>query len=317
MKRVDAAQILSGQNNADGMTPCHCARRLFGLLLGAGPLIACFALGAREWPRIPDEGLLGLTLLTAGENASFQNPTWSPDGRFVAYDLASPAIGATRLSFPAEAEIYVMNLETGAVQQLTDNEMADVQPDWSPDGQHILFVRAEGVAGSPDQAALVLISPDGEGERVVLECRSICGLPAWSPDGRVIAFEMDLAIWTIRADGSDLRQVSGEEATAARDPTWSPEGDRLVYWGTVDVTPTSQAMRGELVVLDLATREEQIVGLGLDPVDPDWSPFGSSILYSNEAGAEEPWTAFVLDLQSGLPNRLISRDLEYDIFDAV
>jgi Tol biopolymer transport system component len=154
--------------------------------------------------------------------------------------------------------VFVLNLDTGRGQQLTDNEVADVQPNWSPDGQRIVFVRAERVTDLPDRASLMLISPNGGSERVVLECSSLCGLPAWSPDGQVIAFEMEAAIWTVRSDGSDLRKVSGEKVAEARDPTWSPDGHRVAYWASLDASDISRPKQGDLAAIDLTTGEETI-----------------------------------------------------------
>lgn len=296
----------------------HRAHRLFVLLLGAGPLLACFPFGAREWP--PPNSLKdvpGLTLLTPGENASFQNPTWSPDGRYLAYDLAFPPIGATRPSFPADAEIYVMDLETGSRRQLTDNNVADVDPDWSPDGERVVFVRAAEDSGYPPSLQLVLIPAEGSREQILIECPSPCVRPKWSPDGELLAFAMEEAIWTIRRDGSDLRQVSGEKVTAATYPDWSPDGSRLVYWATLEATSVAKALRGNLAVLDLTTGEETIVFSGVSPLNPDWSPVGSSILFSDQPAPQKEWTLFTLDLEAGVAQRLIPLDLEYGLFDAV
>jgi len=296
----------------------HPSCRLLVLLLGAGFLFACFPLGAREWPPpIPQEDVPGLTLLTPGENASFQNPTWSPDGSTLAFDLASPLIGTTRDAFPADAEIYVLDLETLTRQQITDNDLADVRPDWSPSGDQIVFVRSAENSGPP-RIQLMVMAADGGSEQILLECPSLCLDPRWSPDGELVAFGMDDGIWTIRRDGSDLRQASGRKTGAARIPAWSPDGQRLVYWASQEATSASQASGGDLAVLDLSTGEETIVFSGGSPLDLDWSPVDSLILFSNQAPQQEGWTLFTLDLETGVTRRLISADLGFNnLFDAV
>jgi len=297
----------------------HPSYWLLVLLLGAGSLFACFPLRTREWPPpIPQEDVPGLTLLTPGENASFQNPTWSPDGSTLAFDLATPLIGATRDTFPADAEIYILDLETLSRQQLTDNNFADVRPDWSPDGDQIVFVRSAANSGDPPAILLMVLSADSSSEEILLECPSLCLDPRWSPDGELVAFGMEDGIWTIRRDGSDLRQASGRKSAAASIPAWSPDGQRLVYWASQEATSASQSTGGDLAVLDLSTGEETIVFSGGSPLDPDWSPVDSLILFSNQAPQQEGWTLFTLDLETGVARRLIPADLGFNnLFDAV
>ena len=296
----------------------HPTLRPIVLLLGAGTLIACFSLsGSSERPPIPEEELSGLTLLTPGKNASFQNPTWSPDGRHLAYDLANPAIGASRDAFPADAEVYVMNLDTGTRRQLTDNEVADVQPDWSPNGGQITFARTVEGSGYPPRVQLMLIGADGHTEQVLFECPTTCLDPRWSPDGELIAFGMDGRIWTVHRDGSNPREVSRERVGAAEIPSWSPDGDSLVYWAIPEAEPVSQITEAVFVVVDLSTGEETIVLSGVSLGAPDWFPLSSSILYSDQPAPQKRWTLFTLDLETGEARRLIPLDLEYNLFDAV
>lgn len=308
----------AGVRPSSGAGVPHLARCMLLLILSAGPLLACVTVfESHERPGIPEENVPGLTLLTAGENASYQNPSWSPDGRSLAYDLAKPPIGASRDALPADAEIYLIDLETGFRRQVTENGVADVEPDWSPDGNQIVFVRPVENSGFPPRIRLVLLTLDGSSEQVLVECPSACGLPKWSPDGEFVAFTMDDQIWAIRRDGSDLRQLSGERVTAATYSGWSPDGRRLAYWASLEATSIAQATQGDLAVLDLSTGEESIVFSGLAPLNPDWSPTGSSVLFTDRPAPQKWWTLFILDLETGIARRLIQPELEYDLFDAV
>lgn len=294
------------------------ARWLLVLIVGAGLLLACSAVPERdEGPAaIADEAVPGLTALTPGEADSFQNPTWSPDGRYLAYDFVSPAIAARRLAFPSGAEIQVIDLETGRRRKLTDNDVADVYPAWSPNGQQIAFVRNPDESEGLPRPQLMLTSADGRTERILFNCPGPCLSPDWSPDGEFIAFWMGYYVWTIRSDGSDLSQVSGRKVVRASDPTWSPDGQRIAYWATLEEAAGSRLPQGNLAVLDLSTGEENIVAPSVGPVDPDWSPTGSSILYSAEPAPNEPWTLFAFDLNSATQDRLIRPDLDYDVLGA-
>jgi Tol biopolymer transport system component len=284
--------------------------------VAAGSVAACVGSKAREWPRIPEEVALGLTLLTPGEYASFQNPTWSPDGHSLAYDSARVVIGATRDALPADAEIYVLDLDTGSRRQLTDNEVADVHPDWSPDGEQIIFARSVESSGYPPLVQLVSINADGGSQQVIFDCPATCLCPKWSPDGGLVAFAMQERIWTIARDGSNLNQASGEKSTAATYPRWSPDGRHQVCWASLEATSVAKASRADLAVLDLSSGQETIVHSGVLPWDPKWRPLGSSILYSDQPAPQEEWTLFILDLETRVVTRLISLDLEYSLFDA-
>ena len=66
------------------------------------------------------------------------NPAWSPDGRRLAFSGIHGGI----------SDLYVIDLETRAVRQLTDDRYADTQPTWSPDGRTLAFTTDRGPDGS-------------------------------------------------------------------------------------------------------------------------------------------------------------------------
>src|SRR5690554_3926856 len=64
---------------------------------------------------------------------SFSNPEWSPDGRFIVFSGLVEGIG----------NLYLYNLRTGAIKQLTDGFSSKIHPSWSPDGEWIVYVDEE------------------------------------------------------------------------------------------------------------------------------------------------------------------------------
>ena len=68
------------------------------------------------------------------ENAAINNPAWSPDGRSIAF---SGTVGGI-------SDLYVLDLESNQVRQLTDDKFGDFMPDWSPDGRTIAFMSDRG-----------------------------------------------------------------------------------------------------------------------------------------------------------------------------
>ena len=90
---------------------------------GNNQLAIMDVLSGRLEDRIEIEGL-----------GALQNPAWSPDGSRIAFTGLKGGI----------ADLYLYDLETGDVQQLTDDKHADLQPAWSPDGRSLAFVSDRG-----------------------------------------------------------------------------------------------------------------------------------------------------------------------------
>ncbi len=70
--------------------------------------------------------------------AAMTNPAWSPDGRYIAFSGIDGGI----------SDLYVLDLQTSGVRQLTNDRYSDLQPAWSPDGETIALVTDRGPEGS-------------------------------------------------------------------------------------------------------------------------------------------------------------------------
>lgn len=144
-----------------------------------------------------------------------REPAVSPDNSTIVY--TSNASG--------RANLWLMDTDGSNKRQLTFvDEFYNTEPVWSPDGTHILFRRNyESTAGV--DMDLVVITPDGnEVERLALPGQQ--RMPAWSPDGRWIAFvshpELNdrPEIYMIRPDGSDIKRITKEEWDGGQNPTF-------------------------------------------------------------------------------------------------
>jgi hypothetical protein len=151
--------------------------------------------------------------------------TWSPDGHKIAYTVPFGFIGGTDLWYFDVDSMKGMRVDVpGAARH----------PNWSPDGQRLVFVMArQGTYPEIWTSRL-----DGRGAvNLTFEAGVSRSLPAWSPDGSRIAYvrwrdgdSMDREIWTMNADGSDARFVTkiccgGENSSF----TWSRDGARIIF----------------------------------------------------------------------------------------
>ena len=133
-------------------------------------------------------------------------PTWSPDGQHILY-------GAEQDGY---VQIYVIDLE-GREQALTADQHDNVWFVWSVDGQQILYLSQL----ADERYTFQIINADGSDPRQIALLESAVSLPAWSPDGRAIAFPLESQLYLMDVDGSGLRRLT-QNAFSDLNPLWLP-----------------------------------------------------------------------------------------------
>jgi TolB protein len=198
------------------------------------------------------------------------DPTWSPDGRTLAYRDAhrgynmndeiytvdaggASARNLTRTPFnewsPAwspngkliafyASELYVMRPDGRDVRQVTQVE--GEYPAWAPDGRRLVFMSAQpGTRGNNPNYDIFVVNVDGTGLKQLTDWPGEDGWPAWSPDGRWIAFSTThyetgdspgRSVYLMRPDGSDKHRLA--VPLAASFPIWSPDGKTIMFTAT-------------------------------------------------------------------------------------
>jgi TolB protein len=242
------------------------------------------------------------TLLLAGAVALQLGPPRRVTNVKDAYPMLSP--GGSRLLFQSDRtgdwEIYTMKPDGTDLVRLTNSPGADATPIWSPDGKRIVFA-SERDAGDSE---IYVMNADGSGVRRLTRTPGDDSHPHWSQDGARIVFnsaratpdlsadwsKQHIEIFTMAADGSDVRQITRFE-TVSTYPQFSPDGRKIAFRRVTD----EPGMQWDLT---LGARNSEVFVMNADgssPVNvsksaaydgwPAWSPDGATIVFSsNRAG---------------------------------
>jgi serine/threonine protein kinase len=177
-------------------------------------------------------------------------------------------------------EIYLINLDGTGFTLITDIPQGACQPAWSPDGMRIVFVspcskNKETYRGS----SLFLMNADGSGMMPLIP--PVPGGdydPAWSPDGKHIAFtslrNSDFPlIYILNLDDNSITSLAPDPPRANSNPAWSPDGKQIVYVGHDYQIRVMDADGSNRYLLARNASEYR----NLDPV---FSPQGISVVFT-------------------------------------
>jgi Tol biopolymer transport system component len=213
-----------------------------------------------------------LTKGTADDNDV--DPVFSPNGKSILFT-------STR---DGKAGVWRMAADGAKPERICDGDQAE----WSPDGAKIAFRRSERIFAR-DLAS-------GAEKAITPEDFTHCSGPAWSPNGKTIAFacrwEAGNGVFLVPPEGGKPTKVYDKEG--ACEPHWSPDGSLLVY-----ETETHIA-----TIQPDGTKNRLVTYFGGVQRYGRFSPDGKQIIFCQGASERGPWELYLIPAAGGNPEKL-------------
>jgi tricorn protease len=207
------------------------------------------------------------------------------------YDVLWPSGRGGQLVYENGGYLYRLDLNSGQERRLTVNlnfDNGNILPyfknvsdfisgyDISPSGKRAVFEARGDIFTVPEKEGLTYNLTDSQGVREIF--------PAWSPDGRSIAYYSDLGgeyeIFLKDANGSGKPlQLTANSRIWRFPPKWSPDGRMLLF------SDKDQLLQ----VLDIASRKITVVDKARrhDITDYNWSPDSRWLVYSKDGDSAQ------------------------------
>lgn len=216
------------------------------------------------------------------------SPTWSPDGRRIAYSVLGDA----------GTQVMVRDVSGGSPRRVSGATGMNITPVFSPDGRMVVYSHAQEVGADLYAAPL----DGGPRRRITTAQRAASFAPSFSPDGRQIAFASDRTgsseIWVTSAEGGTaeiLTPFQFGDQNFRSSPAWSPDNRQIAFHA--QFPGGFQLMT--MMLRDRAVKQHTSEGVN---EDPSWAPDGRHVVFtSTRSGARHLW---VLDTESGRTRQL-------------
>jgi serine/threonine protein kinase/Tol biopolymer transport system component len=244
---------------------------------------------------ISPAGIDSATVTATVEQVATESPT--PASTPVGGGVGEIAFASTRAG--GAPQIILSDLNGDNIKPLTNLPVGACQPAWSPDGKQLVFVspcdhNLDIAEKPPKDTALYVVNADGSNLTPIPTVPGGDFEPAWSPDGKRIAFtsmrdgHMQIYLYNF-TDQSVTRLTNTSSDIDTREPSWSPFSNQIAYaekrFGVYQIWTMTDTGEGQ----------QQIVHSGQNYWDylPIWSPDGKNILFSernaNTTGPAYTW----------------------------
>ena len=179
--------------------------------------------------------------------------------------------------------IYVLDYENDQIEKLPVSIEGDFDPDWSPDGDRLLFTSLRS-----GTSHIYLYNFSDESFEELSDTRYADMQPTWNPSGKQIAFVREIYfyhVWIMSDKGQTQFQFSPNGAVNDLWPTWSSNGDLILY-SKMQSSPTIPWLVGMSYEDRNTAAEYRIPQLGINDPGP---VARANLSYDNKWIAFESW----------------------------
>jgi TolB protein len=202
--------------------------------------------------------------------------------------FSSSADTITYMSYgQGDPKVYLMNIETGQREIVSNFPGMSFSPRFSPDSQRVIFSLQRG-----GNSNLFVMDLRSKATTRLTDTQVIDTAPSYSPDGAYICFESDRGgkqqIYVMGAGGGQAQRISfGDGAYST--PVWSPRGDYIAF------TKQSES-RFAIGIMRTDGSGERILTEGFHNEGPTWAPNGRVIMFFRDPGGNAGPSLWTVDV---------------------